>query len=338
MPRPILPVAVALVALVALATGISPAGARAEEFRLSLPADCEPGRTCWISKLVDRAPGERNIDYRCGARAMGDHDGVDFAVPDMAAAAATRVLAAAPGRVLGVRDGMADVNILSIDAKTIAGRECGNGVVIDHGDGWHTQYCHLRQGSVTVAQGQEVARGQELGRIGLSGSTEHPHVHLTVRRHGKPVDPFTGTGLDGTCGPDADAGALWQPDVKAALPYEARRLAVIGPAPGAADKVAARAGDYGDAVAADAPALVVWADVLAPRKGDRVRFRIRDAAGEWLFDHTQTIEADHAQWFGFGGLRRKVPAWAAGEYGLEVSLLPVDGGDPLTAERRFRVQ
>lgn len=308
---------------------------RAEPPRLGLPADCEPGRTCWISKLVDRDPGERTVDYRCGARTVGNHDGVDIAVADMATAAETRVLAAAPGRVLGVRDGMDDVNILSIDPKSIAGRECGNGVVIDHGDGWQTQYCHLRRGSLTVAQGQTVERGQELGRIGLSGSTELPHVHLTVRHAGKPVDPFTGSGLDGTCGDTA--APLWEPAVANALPYEARRLAIVGAAPGAADKVAARAGDYGDTLAPDAGAFVVWADVLAPRRGDRLRFRIRDAEGRWIFDNTQTIEKDFAQWFGFSGLRRKVPAWPAGDYRLEVTLEPAGGGDALVATRQVTV-
>lgn len=331
------PLALALALITPVA--VLPASASADAPpRLGLPVACEVGRTCWIAKLFDRAPGERNLDYRCGVRTVGDHDGVDFAVADLTLAAQTAVLAAAPGRVLVVRDGMDDVNILSIDPKSIAGRECGNGVVIDHGGGWQTQYCHLRRGSVTVKQGDTVAQGQELGRIGLSGSTELPHLHVTVRQGKTALDPFTGTGADGTCGPQSTAGALWEPAVLKAIPYEPRRLAAVGPAPGAADKVQARAGAYGDEVSATADALVVWADVLAPREGDRIRFRIRGADGEWMFDNTQVIEKDHAQWFGFSGLKRKVPAWPAGSYLLEVTLQPAAGGAPLTARREVRVQ
>ena len=45
------------------------------------------------------------------------------------------VLAAAPGRVSRLRDGVADVSVKAAGATSIKGAECGNGVVIDHGDG-----------------------------------------------------------------------------------------------------------------------------------------------------------------------------------------------------------
>ena len=70
------------------------------------------------------------------------------------------------------------------------GRDCGNGVVIDHDDGWQTQYCHLRRGSVGVTRGQAVARGDRLGVVGMSGRTQFPHLHLSVRRDGAVIDPF----------------------------------------------------------------------------------------------------------------------------------------------------
>ena len=50
-----------------------------------------------------------------------------------------------------------------------AGKECGNRVGIDHGDGWATDYCHLATGSVSVKPGDNVAAGQPIGRVGLSG-------------------------------------------------------------------------------------------------------------------------------------------------------------------------
>ena len=63
-------------------------------------------------------------------------------------------------------------------------RNCGNGVVIRHADGWETQYCHLRRGSVQVAEGDRVEAGEPLGLVGMSGEANFPHVHLSVRRDG----------------------------------------------------------------------------------------------------------------------------------------------------------
>lgn len=300
--------------------------------RLSLPIDCQPGRTCWITKLTDHDDGPRDVDWRCGARAPGNHKGTDFAVADLRTAAETRVLAAAAGVVLGVRNDMPDVNVLETGPQAVAGKECGNGLVIDHGGGLHTQYCHLRRGSVTVTSGQRVTRGQELGRIGLSGETELPHLHLSVRQDGKPVDPFTGGGIDGRCGGDRAVAPLWDAAALAALPYEARRPYRAGFAAGAADRLAARQGAYDAPPPADAPALVLWFDGFALRKGDRLRFLIHGPDGAELFRHEQALDRDRVQWFAFSGLKRKQPHWPAGRYQGRVEVLPAEGGAPLVLE------
>lgn len=309
-----------------------------EPVRLSLPVDCEPGRTCWVSKLMDHDGGDRDIDWRCGLRAAGNHNGTDIAVADMATAAATRVLAAAPGVVLGVRDGMPDVNVLETGLAAVAGKECGNGLVIDHGQGLRTQYCHMHRGSLTVAAGQRVDRGQELGRIGLSGASELPHLHLSVLRGGAPVDPFTGAGVDGLCGVPGDAAAaLWTPEALAALPYQARLLYRVGLTGGTqANLLAARSGAYDTAPAIDAPALLVWFDSFARRMGDRMRIRILGPGGE-IFRHEEIVQRDSTQWFSFVGLRRKQPRWPSGDYVAEVEWLPVEGGDPLRRSMTVRI-
>ncbi len=65
--------------------------------------------------------------------------GTGFALPSRAAMAADGpVIVAAPGTVRGVRDGMPD-RICTDDMKDAKeGRDCDNGVVTDHGDGWET--------------------------------------------------------------------------------------------------------------------------------------------------------------------------------------------------------
>ena len=60
----------------------------------------------------------------------------------------------------------------------------GNHVLIRHGGGELSLYAHLSKGSVTVRQGQSVAAGQEIGRVGSSGSSWLPPLHFHVMRDG----------------------------------------------------------------------------------------------------------------------------------------------------------
>jgi murein DD-endopeptidase MepM/ murein hydrolase activator NlpD len=63
----------------------------------------------------------------------------------------------------------------------------GNTVVLDHGYGLMTLYAHLS--SIEVEPGQEVERGQVLGRSGETGLAGGDHLHFTVLLQGEPVDP-----------------------------------------------------------------------------------------------------------------------------------------------------
>jgi murein DD-endopeptidase MepM/ murein hydrolase activator NlpD len=63
----------------------------------------------------------------------------------------------------GIRNDMADVMQGTPGAPDVTDRDCGNGVVISHDDGWETQYCHMKKGSISVQDAQCVAMGQILG-------------------------------------------------------------------------------------------------------------------------------------------------------------------------------
>ncbi|WP_417914234.1 peptidoglycan DD-metalloendopeptidase family protein [Candidatus Electronema sp. JM] len=54
----------------------------------------------------------------------------------------------------------------------------GNYVVVNHADGTSTLYLHLQANSVPVSVGQSVAKGQVVGKVGLSGYTYGPHLHF----------------------------------------------------------------------------------------------------------------------------------------------------------------
>jgi hypothetical protein len=298
--------------------------------RLAVPVDCPPDEGCVVRNFVDEDPGPGAKDYRCGALTYDGHKGTDIRVPDGGVMArGVAVLAAAPGKVARLRDGMADVSIRVAGAAAVTDREAGNSVILDHGNGWETQYGHLRRGSIVVKPGDTVAVGQPIGLIGLSGNTEFTHVHFEVRHDGQPIDPFTGSAMERGCG---GAGQpLWTDAALAQLGYREYDPFDAGFWPDRPDEWSARAGAYATArLTADSPALVFWIDVLGHRPGDRQTIRIIGPDGSALVERNDTVREPHVQWFQFIGKRRPDSGWAAGRYRGEYSLTRDAGGGPQT--------
>jgi peptidase M23-like protein len=298
---------------------------------LALPVDCALGQTCWIVNHVDVDPLAGAVDFRCQPRTYDGHDGVDFAVRDLAAMrAGVSVLASAEGTVRNVRDRVDDVTAHGSPGQVrIDSQACGNGVVIQHAGDWETQYCHLRRGSVRVKPGDRVARGAKLGLLGLSGATEFPHLHFAVRHKGTPIDPFTGAAGQAGCG--LAGRPLWRTDRP--IPYEEVALYNAGFAGEQPD--AGRIRDDGpDALPVDAtsPALVLWVDILGVQPGDTIRLTITGPDGSALVDRQQTIDRTQARRFLFAGRRASGP-WPPGVYRGEVRLVRTARGPAL--ERRI---
>ncbi|MCX7355390.1 MAG: M23 family metallopeptidase [Alphaproteobacteria bacterium] len=308
----------------------APLAAQADDFTLGLPIACTPGRDCWIANYFDRdsAPGVKDIG--CGARTYDGHDGTDFALRDLKTMNAdVDVVAAASGRVKAVRDGVTDVNVKIGGRQSVAGKECGNGVVVEHGGGWETQYCHMRKGSVAVRLGQEVAAGEKLGLVGLSGFTEFPHAHLTVRKDGVAVDPFDGHRADGTCG--ASDAPLWRPELRSAVVYEPMVLFASGLAGLVPSQAAAERGDLdGTVLSPSAPMLAMWTRALGVEPGDELTIRVTGLDGKIVFESTQKADKRQAAWFAFAARKRPPDgAWPRGAYRGEATLVR-GGAKPLT--------
>ncbi|MFL5201971.1 MAG: M23 family metallopeptidase, partial [Microvirga sp.] len=204
--------------------------AAAQDITLRLPVACEIGRSCFIQHYVDRDPTPGASDYQCGTLTYDTHDGTDIRVPNMAVQkAGVDVVAAADGKVASTREGVPDAFVKEEDRERISQIGCGNAAVIDHGNGWRTAYCHMAKGSLTVRSGREVKAGDKIGQIGLSGLTEFPHLHFTLIKDGKPIDPFAYGAPEKSCG---GGTSLWEASLQRALAFQGGSVLNKGFAPG----------------------------------------------------------------------------------------------------------
>jgi len=324
MTLPLLRLVLVLMLMLALTVSFASATDLAppprDALALGLPLECRLGETCWVANYVDVDPATTAHDFRCHARTYEGHEGTDFAIRDLSVmAAGVPVLASATGVVRSVRDGMVDIALTDMAARErVAGRECGNGVVLDHEQGWQTQYCHLRRGTVRVKSGERVMRGQALGLVGLSGQTEFPHLHLTVRHQGDVIDPFTGQPNLAGCG---HAGtSMWHTEQPAS--YEPFALYHAGVAGSLPRIDAIRAGKRDDPPpSVTSAALVLWVDILGVEAGDRVRFHLTGPDGSVVLDHMTPITKTQARHFAYAGAHRHADPWPPGTYRGEVTLV-----------------
>ncbi len=295
-----------LVMISALAAPVA-AGA----FSLSSPIDCDLGEVCYIQQFVDRDPTSGLSDFRCSGLTYDGHKGTDFALPSLAMQAeGVNVLAAADGLVTGVRDEMPDVLQTGPDAPDVTDGECGNGLVINHGDGWETQYCHLALGSVIPRVGQEVSTGEVIGQVGLSGQTQFPHVHLSVRKDGDVIDPFdTGSATDCTA-----SGALWSEPINA----PDGGIVSVGFAPNVPNYDAVKAGTATTLPSAGSN-LVIWGLSFGTQVGDLLTLSI-DGPDGFTFTHEETLDRAQAQTFRAAGKRLTTDHWPAGAYNGTVTM------------------
>lgn len=297
------------------ATAAPPALARpAGAPSLVFPVDCVVGASCEIQNYADLDPGPGVKDFRCGPRTYDGHSGTDIRLPDMAAQAqGVRVLAAAPGRVARLRDGVADISVTAPGAPDLAGQDCGNGVVIDHGGGWETQYCHLARGSVVVKVGDQVTAGQPIARIGLSGRTEYPHLHLTVRQGTAAVEAMAPETAAGACAATASGPGLWAPSAAPSLGY--KRGVVLNA--GFAAAPVTMPGIEAGAIARPqrTTPLVAYARAIGLEGGDIQRLTLVGADGATLAtSQLPPLDRAKAQYMMFVGKPAPPAGWSAGRY------------------------
>ncbi len=135
----------------------------------------------WRVPFLRPVPGAANSRFGMRSIFNGEprnpHTGAD-----LLSAAGTPVVAPAAGRVRVARD-------LYFS---------GNTVVIDHGGGLFSLLAHLSV--VDVSEGQDIAAGSVIGRVGATGRVTGPHLHWAVRVSGARIDPISVLALLGKNG------------------------------------------------------------------------------------------------------------------------------------------
>jgi murein DD-endopeptidase MepM/ murein hydrolase activator NlpD len=131
------------------------------------PAPREPGHPAPTGKARLAWPMKGVLYGRYGVRSGRRHDGIDLSAPE-----GTPIGAAAPGTVI------------------FAGEQAGYGsiVILRHEGGLVTLYAHCS--ALLVEEGASVKGGQPIARVGQTGRSSGPHLHLEVREGTRPRNPL----------------------------------------------------------------------------------------------------------------------------------------------------
>jgi murein DD-endopeptidase MepM/ murein hydrolase activator NlpD len=144
-----------------------------DELKLALSSLVEESKSS-IGAPNFMVPAEGRITSAFGMRSDPFHRGRRFhAGIDIANVKMSKIRAAADGIVV------------------FAARRGGHGrtVIIDHGNGFETQYSHLIKFS--VREGDVVHAGDIIAGMGSTGRSTGTHLHFEVHEDGKPVDPLS---------------------------------------------------------------------------------------------------------------------------------------------------
>ncbi len=152
---------------VPLSEGNQPSSPEGGRLLLSSPTcGCAKG-SCYTTSYFGKRASSRTTN---GRRMSTNHQGLDIG-----GGAGTPIIAAADGCV----------------TRKLTYRSGGYGLslYLDHGNGYVTQYSHMRDFEADAHVGRCFKRGEPIGRMGQTGNCTGPHLHFGVFKDGRAVDP-----------------------------------------------------------------------------------------------------------------------------------------------------
>jgi len=189
--------------------------------KFQFPVNCTLGEDCFILFYPDAYNTTRQADHKCGLRTFDQNQATvitSHSIQQMLNGIA--VLAAADGKVTKVKK---DSELSDDDNQYIknSSENCGNQVVISHGQGWETHYCFLKPDSILVSPKQIIKKGEQIAEMGSVGYTQSlPNLYFYVYHNNKAVDPFVGPITYPSC------NSIQKPLWDTMIPYQS--LNVIG--------------------------------------------------------------------------------------------------------------
>ena len=311
--------------------------AHASEKKFIFPSNCIHGVNCWAVNYVDMDAAEGTVrDFKCGPKSYDGHKGTDFALSSVRQMnKGVDVFAAAPGRVLRVRDGESDHLKTAEELAYIEEnkKECGNGILIDHGHGLQTFYCHLKKDSVVVKPKQKVKAGEKIAEIGQSGMAEFPHLHFGVHWEGGVVDPYTGVLNTDGCG--EMKSRMWKDGFN--LDYEPVVIFDGGFRAKSPDFEAIKRGEDNPlTIALNSAAFVFWVGFYNVEQGDTVVLRVTDPEGAMFVERKEILEKTRARQYYYTGRKIGRVQLKKGEYVGSVSIERA-GDNPVSKQKKFTV-
>lgn len=143
-------------------------------------------RVFYVEDGHARIPGRFAVDFflldDAGRTQPGDRDMVAEWYGHGA-----EVLAVADAMVVAARDDVAESPRISTHVRLPLRDGTGNYIALDIGGGRYVFYEHLKPGSVRVAAGQRVRRGDVIAEVGFTGHTSGPHLHFHVADANSPL-------------------------------------------------------------------------------------------------------------------------------------------------------
>ncbi len=288
---------------------------------LELPINCVLGRTCFIVDLYDHG---RNLDemgypflmdYTGNKRTTDDYYGTRFQVYNSTLAdRGADITASADGVVVSVRDQLpSDPYAITVLGSRLR-ESVGNSVVVDHGNGWETQYSGLLKNSVPVKRGDKVKAGDVLGKVQRFARQSYPTMHFVVRYKSIPIDPFVGV-YDGMFTTDLKRNPLWKDNFEQIAFTRDVGLIATGFSKEVPDIERVKRSMLDSSYfRGDDDQILFWSYAFGLKKGDKVTIAIYNPKGAMVSRHEDILPKDQERYFAYVGRKAETYGLPQGVY------------------------